>query len=104
MSETAEPLPAVCIYDNPQTWRREVWRDGQRVASFCWTLFDQADIAKRIPFYCPPDPFNPGQLWGDESAMTTNSNPAGNPGPWWKRKNLVAMLAAADSEPKGGTP
>lgn len=94
-------FPLVCVHDNPATWRREVWLDGTKIASFCWTLFDQADFARKaLPFYCPSDPFRPGQLWGDAKAMEPCEKPG--PGGWWRVKNLVALLEAADSEPKGG--
>lgn len=112
MSDDAEPWPIVCVYDDPKTWRREVWWNGHRVASFCWTLFERSEVERHVPFYCPQDRFNPGQLWGDENAMKAGPKPekAGpkpevekRPFRWYELKNLVAMLTVADSEPKGGT-
>ena len=101
MSDQQPGLSLVCINDNPATWRREVWQDGKKIASFCWTLFDHADIARKtMPFYCPSDSFKPGQLWGAAKAMEPCEKLS--PGGWWRVKNLVALLEAADSEPKGG--
>lgn len=102
MPDQQPGFPLVCINDNPATWRREVWQDGKKIASFCWTLFDHAGIARKtLPFYCPSDLFRPGQLWGDAKAMEPCKGTPSTGG-WWRVKSLVALLGAADSEPKGG--
>lgn len=101
MSEQESDFALSCIHDNPSTWRREVWLDGRKIATFCWTLFDRDDIARKtVPFYCPIAPFKPDQIWGDAKAMYPCKAPP-SPGGWQRVRNLVAMHEAADSEPKG---
>ena len=84
MSEQESDFALSCIHDNPSTWRREVWLDGRKIASFCWTLFDRDDIARKtVPFYCPIAPFKPDQIWGDAKAMYPYKAPP-SPGGWQK--------------------
>ena len=60
-----------CIYDNPQTSRREYWRDGKMIGYYTSEFLDQAGniltvTEKMLKHVCR---FQPERLIGDKQAM-----------------------------------
>jgi len=60
-----------CIYDNPQAFRREYWRDGKLVGWYTKEFLDQADkiltITKKMEVHLRK--FQPGSFIGNTEAM-----------------------------------
>jgi hypothetical protein len=66
-------LDMFCIYDNPRTWARELWRDGELAMSITLMALEQA---RRIG-HCPSldfaiftaRPWKEGHVVGDPKVM-----------------------------------
>ncbi len=63
----------VCTYDNPWTFCRECWRDGELVCSYSCELLPgvaKDPIPARFFFFgANIGDWNPGQLIGDRAAL-----------------------------------
>ena len=74
---------AVCTYDNPNTMRRECWRDGALVCFYCAQLLlrrllpgeRQPIPAEHFFFGANVGDWNPGQVVGDAVAMPLEIRP-----------------------------
>lgn len=61
---------AVCSYDNPDTMRREAWKDGKLIMSMDASLFFLKESQKLIvPFQLGGHKWSAGRIWGDPAAL-----------------------------------
>lgn len=62
---------STCVYDNPNTMRREYWCDGELSGYFTAEFLDQASEMITITRKNAPNlqPFQPGAMRGDSTAM-----------------------------------
>lgn len=60
-----------CIFDNPETFRREYWRNGNLIGWYTKEFLDQADkiltIDKKMEPYVGK--FQPGRILGELTAI-----------------------------------
>jgi hypothetical protein len=72
--ETVEVKLTICIYDNPNTFRREAWQNGELVAFIAMSLletkgFKRGDLTGLVPWYLDIEKWESGRVNGDPEAM-----------------------------------
>ena len=65
----------VCIYDNPATMAREAWQDGGMIGHTQAKLLLSAEFHgySTWPFIFNVGPWEQGMVYGDETAMLSNT-------------------------------
>ena len=60
-----------CIFDNPETFRREYWRNGDLIGWYTKEFLDQADKILTISKKMEPHvgKFQPGRILGEITAI-----------------------------------
>jgi len=71
-----DPVNKICVYDNPESFRREYWRDGKLVGWYTKEFLDQAHKILTVSKEMEPHlkTFSPGSYRGDPAAMSPNSS------------------------------
>lgn len=68
---------SVCVYDNPDTMRRESWQDRQLIVAYSASLLCSKSFkgdGNRFFFGSNIGPWKAGQLVGDRGAMLRELN------------------------------
>lgn len=64
---------AVCTFDNPSTFKRECWQDGELIFAYSAMILPRVALdpipGQFLFFGANVGPWSPGKMWGDPAAM-----------------------------------